>query len=284
MTDLDELWERNWERAMSIAWRASVNSFSGCAISRADRIEAALDGIIAEVAENGWPEGSFKVLFKAADTSIRRAAYEAGKHGKHWAFWIPAPGIEDPIGERVSDRLGVHQVTHALTETEWSAVWACSEVQKWGGGNEEAAAMLGISLVAYKSRLHFARVRARELWIAPGEHPAGSRVWASGTKDRRKPRDQWLDSRRNAGLREDRRAELAAAVMSGTAKLADVYALSGLTNENIKVGTIRQWIRDGDLAQRGVVERRRAYSVDEFVRLAIERGRLGNDPRKQPAA
>ena len=293
MTDPDGLPDGWWSVAESIAGAVARNrSAVDSGIPRlpyADRREAAIDGIVAEVHENGWLAGGeqAKRLFRAAQNAIDRASDEAAKHIRWWSYWYDAPGQADALGEAVTDKIGVHQLCYTFTDEEWSAVWALARVQAWDGAGPEAAALLQVPYPVFHRRLFKARQRARPLWVAPGD-TAPSRQWVSapGTRSDRRysRRHSWADSRRKSGIREDRRAELAEAVMSGTAKLADVYALSELTNENITVGTIRQWIRDGDLTPRGIFEKRRTYSVDEFVRLAIERGRLGSDPRKQQAS
>ena len=288
MTDPDELPEGWWEHAGAIAGIAARKWFGGDTLPYSDRKHAALDGIVEEVMEAGWPGPgeTFGRLFLAANNGMRHEQREAQKHLQWWAHWRDGDGITDALAESVTDRVAIWQVSWALTPAEREAVWALAEVQRWGGSNEDAAALLGINPGAYYMRIKNARRKAREWWVAPGDTaPRRNAAFSRGGKGRnvRTKLSDWRAHRQRFRTVTDGRYELAQAVMSGEAHLADITTLSALSGGRIPETVIRRWNRDGELPQRGLVYRRVAYSVDEFVQVAIRHGRLGHDPRKQAA-
>lgn len=142
-------------------------------LSLEDRFDAAMDGIVAYVHCHGWPEDNLHPVFQAASNAIGRATDEQSKHLHWWSYWHEPPGDSDALAESVADRIGARQVTHALTQGEWAAVWALMEAGKVEAGYEVAAAMLGITPAALSTRLSTARQTARRLWVAPGDTPRG---------------------------------------------------------------------------------------------------------------
>lgn len=138
-----------------------------------DRFDAAMDGIVAYVHAHGWPDDDLHPVFQAATNAIGRATDERAKHLHYWSYWYEPPADRDSLAENVADRIGVQQLTYALTKGEWAAVWALMEAGRVGAGYEVAAAMLGISPAALATRLSTARQTARKLWVAPGETPRG---------------------------------------------------------------------------------------------------------------
>jgi len=176
VTRLPEGWDQSAER---IAWYcAKARRGDTPALTLSARHEAAFTGIIDHIAGHGWPEGDDGPLFRAAWAAIAHEAHEAGKHVRHWSFWYEPPGVADPIGEAVTDKIGAWQVAWSLTEHQWAVVWALTEAIKRGGTWRDAAASLGMSPGAYRMTLHVARKKARALWVAPGETPPGH--WARG--------------------------------------------------------------------------------------------------------
>ena len=162
------------ESAQRIAWRCAATYPGAAILMLSERYDAALDAIVEYVAEHGWPDGPLKPVFTAGTSGIGRASHEYGKHVRHAGYWATGtPGSSDSIGEHITDKLGVHQLTHAFTDGEWAAIWALSEALKWGGGYKDAAIALGISEAATAERLRAARQRARTLWVAPGDTPTG---------------------------------------------------------------------------------------------------------------
>lgn len=133
-----------------------------------ERAEAALDGIVAEIHANGWPEKE-KVLFDAGSTEITRQVREPTRHLTRWSFWVEPPGQFDAIGERITDRIAVWQMVWALTDDEWATVWALGEAMRRGEGKATAAALAGMSMTRFTDNLHSARVKCRANWCAPGE-------------------------------------------------------------------------------------------------------------------
>lgn len=178
MTGLPEGWAESVSR---IARMCASRTWAGGALTYTERADVAAGGILDHIAERGgWPEGSVKELFRAGDSAIKREAREQAKHIRHLSYWTEPRGSADPIGENVTDRVAVWQVTWALTDGQWAAIWALSEVMKRGGGRHEAAALLGANVNAFGLQLSLARKRARALWVAPGDTPP--RLWAADPK------------------------------------------------------------------------------------------------------
>ncbi|HWD76723.1 MAG TPA: hypothetical protein VG371_16425 [Solirubrobacteraceae bacterium] len=139
-----------------------------------DKYEAALDALVEYMAERGWPDGQdFKPMMAFAGAAVNRAYHESVKHLAHASFWARPPANEDSLGEKITDRIGVHQLCHAFTESEWQAVWALAEAIRRGGDYRDAAASIGLGDAAFTQRLYLARKRAFQLWVAPGETPRG---------------------------------------------------------------------------------------------------------------
>lgn len=167
-----------WESAERIAWYCARSRRAATPMmTLADRREAAFIGIVDHVAEHGWPDDDGP-LFRAARAAIERESHETIKHVIHGHFWCEGPGVTDPIGEAVTDRIGVHQVTWIFTEHQWRVVHALAEVLKREGTWRDAAALLEMSPGAYRQILYVARQKARGAWVAPGETPRGH--WARG--------------------------------------------------------------------------------------------------------
>lgn len=165
--------EARWASMERIAGRVAAHGWgdTGPDWGMNNRRDAALDGLVEYVAEHGWPdEDGFDVLFKAAHNAVRRAYREQSKHRTFGAYWTGTSGSDDPIGERVTERLGVYQLTYAFTETEWLVVWSLARSIALGEDQNHAAAYVGMNAPAFKQRLYRARQRARSLWCAPGEH------------------------------------------------------------------------------------------------------------------
>jgi hypothetical protein len=199
MTRLPEGWAESVAR---IARMCASRTWAGGALTYAERADVAAGGILDHVAElGGWPEG-VKELFRAGDNAIKREAREQAKHIRHLSFWTEPRGSADPIGEGVTDRVAVWQVTWALTDGQWAAVWAMAEAIRRGGGRREAAALLGANVNAFGLQLSLARKRARALWVAPGDTPA--RLWAADPKgsDRRSPGAELRRRTRERAVRE----------------------------------------------------------------------------------
>lgn len=178
----------HWEKDVGRIARMSAARFRGGAIfTHAERVDLAEGGIIEYVSENGWPDGD-KPLFRAADNAIRHEEREYLKHLKHGRYWYEVPGISDPIGEAITDKIAVWQIAWAFTDGQWAAIWALAEVMKTGGGRREAARLLGMNVNAFALQISLARKRARALWVAPGDTPP--RLWAA---DYKVPRDRQKD-------------------------------------------------------------------------------------------
>lgn len=176
MSDLPEGWDESAERIARYCARSREAATP--TMTYADRVDAALGGIIDYLADHGWPPRSDHPLFQAARAAIERESHETLKHVLHGHFWCEAPGTADPIGEAVTDKLGVHQLTRAFTDHQWAVVWTLADVLRHGGTWHAAAARLGMTPGAYRMTLHVARRKARQLWVAPGETPRGH--WARG--------------------------------------------------------------------------------------------------------
>ncbi|HEX3956043.1 MAG TPA: hypothetical protein VHZ03_05360 [Trebonia sp.] len=173
--DGDRLDEGRWQSMERIAGRAASSLYSSPrpGWGHVERFDAALDAVVAYVAEYGWPDGeNFRPLFQAARNGITNASRENVKHAIFgYKFWGKPASQSDVIGERITDKIGIWQVCWGLTENEWSAVWATAEVMKWGGSRQDAAALLRIPVGQLSDRLHRARLRAYQLWICPDETP-----------------------------------------------------------------------------------------------------------------
>lgn len=150
-----------------------------------DARDAALDALADYVHANGWPDdGDFGPLFRAGSAAVEYAYQHAIKDRRWGSYWHVPHGPLDPVGESVAERIGVQQMTWALSEAQWASLWAEADVMRWGGTRDDAAALLGIPLALHSHRLQDARRICRGLWVAPGEHPAGhyrparsSRIW-----------------------------------------------------------------------------------------------------------
>lgn len=162
----------------------------------AERWEAALDGVVAEVAENGWPDGAHSPLFRAAWNAIHREDHQRGKHLSRWWYWTPPRngGIADPVGDRVADRIGIQQAVWVLDEHEWLAIWSLAQAMSRDLGITEAAAMAGMSRASFFHRIHNARVKIRPLWIPPDEHPRG--MYQPSPRGHRGRLSHWQDGRK----------------------------------------------------------------------------------------
>lgn len=175
------------EGEVSEGWYDSIDRISWyCAkahraqtplLTLSQRHDAALDGIIEWVHQHGIPT-SDAPLFRAARAAIEAEAHHSLKHLNHGHFWVEPPGITDPIGETVTDKVAAWQIAWALTEHQWNVVYALTEAYRRGLTWHEAAAALDMKPGAYRQILMVARKKARELWVAPGDTPRGH--WARG--------------------------------------------------------------------------------------------------------
>jgi hypothetical protein len=140
----------------------------------AERREAALTGIVEEITENGYPvDPGAHQLFRSALNAIDREERENAKHLRNWAHWIEPRGFNNDPMDFIIERIAVWQVCWAMTDVEWSGVWALAEAYRRGGGIPMAAAILGVKEASLIGYLVMARKRARGLWIAPGDHASG---------------------------------------------------------------------------------------------------------------
>lgn len=137
-----------------------------------ERYDAALDGIVEYVSNQGWPD-THKPLFYAAASGIANAAWEWGKHKRHWAAWVGSPSHVDAIAEAITDRIGIHQLCWAFPKGEWEVVSALAFAIGRGDDYHRAAASIGLGDAVFRARLYRARKRAFRLWIPPDEHPVG---------------------------------------------------------------------------------------------------------------
>jgi hypothetical protein len=134
-----------------------------------DRYDAALDGIIEHVHEDGWP-GTEKPLYAAGSLAITRAHRESWRHLRRWSYWYEPPGAADALGEAITDRIAVWEIAWMLSEEQWRAVWAMGEAIRRGEGKRTAASLAGMSHTVFTEHLHRARRRCLAVWCAPGEH------------------------------------------------------------------------------------------------------------------
>jgi hypothetical protein len=144
-------------------------SWSRPGFGHGEKSDAAFDAIIADLADNGWPD-EVSDLFQAGMSGINHALWNTRKDINHRHLWLPTSG-GDELAEAITDRIGVWQLVWTLAPAEWAAVWAVAEVMQWQGDHAAAAALLGISVSALRGNLCRARERCRALWIAPGETP-----------------------------------------------------------------------------------------------------------------
>lgn len=266
-------------------------------MSPQERYDAALDGIIEYVADFGWPPGDLKPVYSAAARALQTARRVLPRDVRWWSYWYDPPGMDDALGEAVTDKIAVHQLAAVLTEGERHAVWATAEVMKWGGAAEEAAALLGIHRAALSQLLLSARRKCWAAWVAPGETPRAAiykRTHAPGTQGRlqtwhdhqagRQTDPSWIRRHAERGHDDDWRTAVAEAVNGSTAQLADMELLASMTNHNIRATKIRRWWRDGLLEPRGRdPEYGPLFSVDEFVRVAVEQTSLRTEPKESAA-
>ena len=168
-----------------------------------DKYDAALDALVEFMAERGWPDGEdFKPMMAFAGAAVNRAYHESVRHLAHAGFWTRPPGNEDSLAEKITDRIGISQLTWAFTESEWQAVWALAEAIRRGGDKRTAAASLGLGDGAFTQRLYMARKRAYQLWVAPGETPRG-RYAPMGGAYRSRLHHTLEERRRQDRLREE---------------------------------------------------------------------------------
>ena len=167
--------EGQYESCMRIAVHcARAHQFNQARLSIDDRRDAALTGMLEEIHENGFPDDrAARPLFRAAANAIDREEYEHAKHLQYWGYWLPPKTAHADPMERVIERIAVWEICWAMTDAEWSAVWALGEAYRRGGSMAEAAALLGINEARFVGRLVLARKRGRRLWVAPGEHVGG---------------------------------------------------------------------------------------------------------------
>lgn len=159
----------DWVR--SIAVHCARKNPSG-SLSWQQKLDAAQDGVIAYVAEHGWP-GDKSPLYKAANNNLAHEINEAKKHIRRWVLYDETHnGNSDVLGERITDKIGVRQLIWAFPPKEWEAVWAMAQVQPWGT-YRDAAKLVDSDPATFASHLYLARKRARALWIAPYETPRG---------------------------------------------------------------------------------------------------------------
>jgi hypothetical protein len=178
-------------------WRAS-SPF----LSLDDMFNAALDAIVEEVAENGWPDND-TVLFSAGRASIKRANYEVIRHLRQArAQWGETPPGEDALAERVTDRVAAWQIAWALPDHLWPVVWATAEVMKKDGTQADAAALAGMSPGEFSWRLSAARKLCRALWVAPGETPPSRKYSAIRPDGRRTKAAEAVVTRRRQERKE----------------------------------------------------------------------------------
>jgi hypothetical protein len=161
-----------WEVVQRIARTCAARGFGGHGLNREDRYEAAYTAIVEYLCEEGWPSDE-KPLYRAGTRGISQAGAE---YARHWTaravgYWHEPPAGIDAVGEAITDRIAIHQLTWAFTEKQWEAVWALAEVMKRDGSYRDAARLLGKPEASYHAILTLARNRARALWVAPGETP-----------------------------------------------------------------------------------------------------------------
>jgi hypothetical protein len=191
-----------WESANRIAIHCAATHPAPRYLTHAERIDAALDALIQHVHENGWPATELKPLFLAASNGIEHATYEHTKHIGRGNYWVEPPGIIDPIAEAVTDKIGVRQVCYLFTLAELEAVEALAEVLKRGGTYKDAAALIGKTPSTVSSLLATARAKARQHWVAPGEHvPPGAYSTDRGGDAR-----EWRKARRYKNRKRIRQA------------------------------------------------------------------------------
>ncbi len=167
-----------WDRTERIAWWCARSRQSDTpGLTRHQRHDAALDGILDYIGEAGWPDREHD-LYQAAWRGIAHEAHEQGKHVRHWSHWYEPPGQADALGEAITDKLAIWQAVWSLTDLEWTCVWALGEQIRRGGTWQDAAAWCKMKPGAYRERLAEARRKIRRVWVAPGETPRSH--WARG--------------------------------------------------------------------------------------------------------
>lgn len=199
--------EAQGESMMRIAQHcASTHRGQTSAMSLTDRYEAALSGIAEYLCDHGWPDGELKPLFLAGANGITREsrARDMFRHLRHWSYWYEPPGSADALGEKITDRIAVHQLCWAMPEDQWGAVWAVAEVMRRDGTMSDAAALLGIGTGLLSNRLTRARRTARRLWVAPDETPPG--FYQPGNHDKGSRLQEWKRNRRQSERKRERRA------------------------------------------------------------------------------
>lgn len=168
----DGMTEAEWASLERIAQHVARTSPTTM-LTRNQKYEVALDAVIEYAAEHGQPEPGDGAVFRAAHVAVTLAGREQFRHLRYWSYWHEPPGNPDRLAEDVTDRVGIHQLTYALSEGEWAAVYALATAMDEGRDWRAAARMLGITDSAMASRLNAARRKARELWVAPDESPRG---------------------------------------------------------------------------------------------------------------
>jgi hypothetical protein len=267
----------DWERAISVAGFIAGRYAHPTNLNARERFAAAFDRIVAYVSEHGWPEDT-QLLFNAGSAGIAAEKSLYKRHMDNWSYWHPVPTGLDAVGERITDRIAVWQAVWALKDHEWAAVWAyaqvMTEVENEQQITQRAAALLDVSVVVYKSRLHEARKKIYALWGIPGETPRGK--YMPRRNGKRTKYEEWLETRRRATRRYQ--AELDAPP-ADPARLADVFELSAMTNGAVPVSVVRNWAIAAHLPKRGVTPKGlNAYSIDEFIALCVKKNRLGPKP------
>jgi hypothetical protein len=161
--------EGRWQSMERISVHVATTYPGASGLTTAEKYEVAMDALVEFVAESGWPAGDFRDMYRFANMRLAHAGREAIKHRAFAAYWVN-PAAE-PFTDRADDRIGVNQLTHAFSDTEWEAVWSLAI--SIGLGEDQAAAgrRIGISYAAMAQRLHQARRHAYGLWVSPGDTP-----------------------------------------------------------------------------------------------------------------
>lgn len=188
-----------WDRLQRVAAYAA-GACPSASLPFAERAGAALDAIVGELAERGWPD-RVHVLFRVAGNAVQRAEAEHRRHVRHRYLWLRLSGGEDAIGEAVTDRVAAWQVAWSLDDDLWLVVWAMAQVMP-GGSQADAAALAGLPVDVFKARLSRARRQCRALWVAPGETPPARKYSVVKPDGRRTKASDAVKVRR----RQERRA------------------------------------------------------------------------------
>jgi hypothetical protein len=169
--------EDRWKSLQRIAEYGARRWQSNAPLPFPIRYEAALDGVVAALADGVDDDHG---LIAAGEQAVARYIREVTKHHKHLSYWDP-PAMRDALAEDITDRVGVHQLSWAFTDHQWAVVYATAEAAGTGTPTRVIAEGLGLTVAVYTDTLMRARKRARKLWIAPGETPSRRR-YAAGNR------------------------------------------------------------------------------------------------------